>query len=919
MVDRRVVQPTGLQLSNLAQPHITEVASPQSSHMAPAEPGAHESARPAVLLDEQSAATDPFFDFSGKPISYLNVGIGGGRGIDGEQFDTRVPGTVGQSSPAEDDKIVSSGADFHAASVDALIGSAPPLGLLGQEGRGGLGNSLADANGAGQAHHNVSAAVVVAPGSVVIPGPGGPATMVFEAGLGARPGEPAGSHPGQASFPVTTKVGTISFTSPDGVQTVSLGGHALTGTSQTFTDAIGSLTASFTFNAVTGKGTITYSYTLLDNTLGVPNANFAVVITDRDGDSNPPADLVIKIVDDAPIARADGDTIAPGQTTADGNVLTGAGTTAGAGTADVSGADGGLQVVGVAAGNGPGGAAPGTVGVAIAGAFGTLTLNADGSYTYVHTAGGGTETFTYTIRDADGSLAHATLTISLGDAAPNNFNIPAAGGAATTVFEAGLSARAGEPAGSHSGDPTFPTTTQSGTITFTSGTVVSATDLLFALLFIAVLFAIAGPLAWIPLVILPIMIVAGYLLQRPLNNAVRRLEVESSARHGVLVETLSSIETIRTVGAESRMQGLWEKSVAAAGRSSEDVQFWSTMSLTLAGTAQQFTSLLMMVIGVLLILDGRLSMGALIAANMLAGRVLAPISGIASVITRATQTFTSLRSINRLMLLERERPPGRNYLARQIRHGSIVFDGVRFKYPNAAMHALDNVSFSIAPGERVGIIGQIGSGKTTVGRLLTGLYEPDEGCILVEGVDLRQYEPADLRRGIGFVLQDIDLVFGKLRDNIALGLPAATDDQILEAARLAGVEQFAASHPLGYDMPIAEGGRSLSGGQKQAIGLARAMIRRPQILFLDEPTAHFDLRSEAEFLERLKVLARGDMTIIVSTHRTSLLALVDRLLVFEQGQLIGDGPRDQIIARLQAAARGPTYQPQALAETNATI
>lgn len=204
MVDRRVVQPTGLQLSSLAQPHITEVASPQSSHMAPAEPGAHESARPAVLLDEQSAATDPFFDFSGKPISYLNVGIGGGRGIDGEQFDTRVPGTVGQSSPAEDDKIVSSGADFHAASVDALIGSAPPLDLLGQEGRGGLGNSLADANGAGQAHHNVSAAVVVAPGSVVIPGPGGPATMVFEAGLGARPGEPAGSHPGQASFPVTT-------------------------------------------------------------------------------------------------------------------------------------------------------------------------------------------------------------------------------------------------------------------------------------------------------------------------------------------------------------------------------------------------------------------------------------------------------------------------------------------------------------------------------------------------------------------------------------------------------------------------------------------------------------------------------------------------------------------------------------------
>jgi ATP-binding cassette subfamily C protein LapB len=343
------------------------------------------------------------------------------------------------------------------------------------------------------------------------------------------------------------------------------------------------------------------------------------------------------------------------------------------------------------------------------------------------------------------------------------------------------------------------------------------------------------------------------------------------------------------------------------------------MSLTLASTAQQFTSLLMIVVGVFLILDGRISMGALIAANMLAGRVLAPISGIASVITRATQTFTSLRSINKLMRLERERPPTRTYLARQIRHGSIVFDNVRFKYPSAAMNALDKVSFSIAPGERVGIIGRIGSGKTTVGRLLTGLYDPDDGCILIEGVDLRQYEPADLRRGIGFVLQDIALVFGKLRDNIALGLPTATDDQILEAARLAGVEQFAATHPLGYDLPIAEGGRSLSGGQKQAIGLARAMIRKPRILFLDEPTAHFDMRSEAEFLERLKVLAQGDMTIIVSTHRMSLLALVERLLVFDEGKLIADGPRDQIIARLQAAGRGPAFQPKAPAQKNETV
>lgn len=454
---------------------------------------------------------------------------------------------------------------------------------------------------------------------------------------------------------------------------------------------------------------------------------------------------------------------------------------------------------------------------------------------------------------------------------------------------------------------------------FTSGTVVSATDLLFALLFIAVLFMIAGPLAWIPIAMLPVMIVIGFILQRPLSRAIKQLQAESSARHGVLVESMASVETVRVVGAEARMQGAWEKSVAATARSGEDVQFWSTMSLTLAGTAQQFTSLLMTVVGVLLILDGKMSMGALIAANMLAGRVLGPISGIASVIARATQTFSSLRAIDKLMSLERERALPRTYLARQVRRGSIVFEDVRFKYPNTITNALNKVSFSIEPGERVGIIGRIGSGKTTVGRLLTGLYQPDEGGILIEGVDLRQYDPADLRRGIGFVLQDTDLFLGTLRDNIALGLPAATDQQILEAARLAGVEQFAAAHPFGYGLPIAEGGRSLSGGQKQAIGLARAMIRKPQILFLDEPTAHFDTRSEAEFLERLKVLANSEMTIIVSTHRLSLLTLVDRLLVFEQGRLIADGPRDQIIARLQAAGAGPTFQPQTPTNRNAAV
>jgi len=449
---------------------------------------------------------------------------------------------------------------------------------------------------------------------------------------------------------------------------------------------------------------------------------------------------------------------------------------------------------------------------------------------------------------------------------------------------------------------------------FTSGSVVSAIDLLFAVLFVGVLFIVAGPLAFIPLAMLPIMIVVGLVLQFPLDRAMRRLQAESAARHGVLVESLSGIETVRATGAEARMQRAWEQSVAATARSSEDVHFWSSLAMTSVGTAQQVTTLLMMVIGVFLILDGKLSVGALVAASMLAGRVLAPIAGIASVITRATQTFVAMRAINRIMSLERERSPSRTYVSRRIEEGRIAFENVSFRYPNQQDLALDKISFKVAPGERIGIIGRIGSGKTTVGRMMVAFYEPRDGRVLIDNVDARQYDPADLRTGIGFVLQDTDLFFGKLRDNIALGKPNATDDEILAAARLAGVEAFAASHPLGYEMPIAEGGRSLSGGQKQAIGLARVLIRRPKILFMDEPTAHFDVRSEAEFLERLKKLADGNMTIIVSTHRLSLLSMVDRLLLFEKGRLVADGPRDKVIALLQggtapAAAPAPAPAP----------
>jgi ATP-binding cassette, subfamily C, bacterial LapB len=438
---------------------------------------------------------------------------------------------------------------------------------------------------------------------------------------------------------------------------------------------------------------------------------------------------------------------------------------------------------------------------------------------------------------------------------------------------------------------------------FTSGTVVSITDLIFAVVFIAILFLIGGPLAWIPLLMLPLMITVGLLLQWPLERAMRKLQAEAAARHGVLVESLVGIETVRATAAEARMQNAWERSVAATARSGEEVHRWSSLALTSASAAQQLNYLLMVILGVFLIVDGKITVGVLVASTMLSSRVLSPIAGIATVITRAAQTFITLKAINRVMQLERERPPERTYVSRRIEKGSVTFDNVTFRYPGANENALEEVSFQVVGGERIGIIGRVGSGKTTIGRLLAGFYEPVDGKICVDDVDSRQYDPADLRAGIGFVLQDTELFFGKIRDNIAFGKPNATDEEILTAARLAGVESFIAGHPLGYDMPIAEGGRSLSGGQKQAIGLARALIRRPKALFLDEPTAHFDVRSEAEFIERLKALAAENLTIMISTHRLSLLSFVERILLFERGKLVADGPRDKVIAMLRG---GPT-------------
>jgi VCBS repeat-containing protein len=492
-----VAQANSLPLANLVRSHIVRVTKPQSDQAITLDlnngTGAmldlsavanekmtlvHVDTKLVILFDNKSTVTaEPFFNLSGKPLADLHVELSAGRMLNGEQFAQSVPITDDRSVLPINDP--SSGADFHDVSIESLPGTTSPLGLMAQDMPETFGQSgSVFGNGFGVVAH--AQQLFSTPGSTVvgsapilgnIPAPGGAGTQVFEAGLLASrgAGEFEGTQAGNPAFQTTTRAGTIGFNSPDGVDSVTLGGNHLTGTPTPFPDGTtGSLTAWFTFDAASGRGTIHYTYTLLDNTVGVPSATLPVVVTDPDGDHNPPTNLVISIVDDGPIAIGDTDSVASGQLTAKtGDVVHGTGSSG----ADVPGADGGLTVVS-ATGTGD----PVTVtaaGVPITGAFGTLTLFSDGHYSYLHTGapGGGTDTFIYTVSDADGSQSTATLQIAVGDSAPGNISVPTDGGA-TTVFEAGLLASRGpgESAGSDAGNPdgNAPTTTQTGKITFTS-------------------------------------------------------------------------------------------------------------------------------------------------------------------------------------------------------------------------------------------------------------------------------------------------------------------------------------------------------------------------------------------------------------------------------------------------------------------
>jgi ATP-binding cassette, subfamily C, bacterial LapB len=436
---------------------------------------------------------------------------------------------------------------------------------------------------------------------------------------------------------------------------------------------------------------------------------------------------------------------------------------------------------------------------------------------------------------------------------------------------------------------------------FTSSSIIAITDLLFIGVFIGVLWLIAGPIALVPLLAVPIVLAVTLFVQIPLARSVALTQQQGARRHGILVESLVGIETIKAVAGEGVMQRKWEEAVAATARANSSTRFWSSFANYFTLTVQQAVGIVVIFWGVFLVADGTITVGALIAANILGGRVLAPLGSIAQTFARAQQAFAAMRGLNAFMNLKEERP-GAIGSGQRVEHGAIAFRDVHFAYPGAGVDTLRGVTFSIAPGERVGIIGRVGSGKTTLGRLMAGFYETDKGSVLVDGVDIRHFEPAELRNGVGFVSQDSELFTGTLRDNIVLGNPLAGEDEIARAVRASGVESFSATHQLGLAMPIGERGRGLSGGQRQAVALARMLLRRPKVLFLDEPSSAMDTNTESVLIEQLRTTLGADETLIVCTHRGSFLDIVDRLLVVEGGRIVADGPKQAVLDALRGQA-----------------
>lgn len=434
---------------------------------------------------------------------------------------------------------------------------------------------------------------------------------------------------------------------------------------------------------------------------------------------------------------------------------------------------------------------------------------------------------------------------------------------------------------------------------FTSATLIALVDLPFVLLFVFVVYLLGGIMALPLLIAVVLTLLMGLILQWPLAKAVRQGHMAANQRHALVVEAVTSLETIKAVRAESEMQRRLEDSVRGSSSADANSRWIASVATSIAAFMQQATTIALVVIGVFQIMEGNLTMGGLIATVILTGRGMAPLARVTGLFTRLQQSMVALKSLNEVIALPAERTEqGEVKAGVPDFKAAVSLRGVQFAYSEEAAPALDDVSLEIKPGERVAIMGRVGSGKSTVLKLALGLLEPNEGIVQVSGLDLRQVDPADLRRHVGYVSQHATLLYGTVGSNIIAGVPWASEEQLWDAAKIGGVENFIRSHPQGLQMPVGERGEQLSGGQRQAIAIARAFVADPELLLFDEPTSGMDVNSQREFIQQLLAWleARKEATLIIATHRIELLQAVDRVVVLGDGKVHRDGPRDQVLA-----------------------
>ncbi|QCS66770.1 type I secretion system permease/ATPase [Achromobacter denitrificans] len=436
-----------------------------------------------------------------------------------------------------------------------------------------------------------------------------------------------------------------------------------------------------------------------------------------------------------------------------------------------------------------------------------------------------------------------------------------------------------------------------------SATITTLVDLPFILLFLLALAWISPWMILPPLVAIVLILLVSLAAQARMESLTMATFQASSQRNATLVEALTGLEAVKTLNAQGSIQRNWERATEFIAQTGGKLKLISSSTVGFVQAVQQMVSISVVIIGVYQAQESAISMGGIIAASMIAGRCLAPLGQVAGLLMQYQNARTSLGSIDNYMKLPVERPAEAEFLHRPVFHGGIEFRDVTFTYPGAAQPALKKVSFKLKPGEKVGVIGRIGSGKTTLEKLALALYQPTEGAVLLDGIDVRQIDPADVRRAIGHVPQDPLLFYGSLKHNLAMGAPYADDASILAAANLAGVSDFANLHPNGFDMVIGERGESLSGGQRQSVAVARALINDPPILLLDEPSSNMDHQSETQLRKRLGE-ASQTKTILLVTHRTALLDLVDRLIVIDNGHIVADGPKEQVVEALRQGRVG---------------